>query len=203
MNKQYVLEMNYHEDINRNIDCLTLSIGANSIEQFEWIENNLLEFKNRSMKAYNVVLQKYKQLKEECLYLVISEKKEKSFSLMERYLGLFHKYKEMIKQNKEVDVYLDETIRMNFFNVDKLNNLSLPSCAEVILIFSTEKRMKEIFQEFNSRMELFDFFYNSGNVIIEVNDFFSEGNSLTFFSKEKKDLELIIACAREEGFKDI
>lgn len=198
-----MLEMNYHEDIDRNIDCLTLSIGANSIEQFNWIENNLMEFKNRSIMAYNAVLEKFKELKTSHLYLVVREEKANGFSLMEQHLGVFHQFGRLIKTTKEKDIYLDKTIRINFVEWDSLDTLKIPLIAETVLIMSKEKDIKVLIQELDSQKELFDFFYDKGSMIIEVNDFFSEGNSLTIFSKFKTDMEQFIACAKAEGFKDI
>ena len=120
MKQHYQQEINRQIDIVRDIDCVNFSIGANNIEDFAWIENNIDGFREKSIEFYNKIISFAMQKLQLKLYFLIYEEKDFKFTATERHLGIRHSLKNIPTFEKAKDVYLCDNIRYNYVELKGL-----------------------------------------------------------------------------------
>lgn len=200
MNKNFKSDMNIHEDIDKKIKCLTLSNGADLYDEYKWIVNNINEFKKQSIVLYNNVIEHIIKKLNSKLFLIVNEQHEYGFSHKDKCFGIWHKYKELNLLSENADIYINNNWRLNYKEINKLSCLEIPAYSNEIFIISKLDNIKNYLAEISINTSLFDSLYNLDSVLIKMRDLYTEGNSLTFYSKRDDDLSLIIECAKEEGF---
>ncbi|QVK19263.1 hypothetical protein KHQ81_06065 [Mycoplasmatota bacterium] len=199
----YQKEINQHIDLSKNIDCLSLSIGANNKEEFSWIVENISAFKKESMEAYNSVIEKYKSKEHKKMYIIVEQKKDINFSSVEKHLGLWNKYKQIPLDYKSEDFYISESHRYAFAKVRNIGFHHIPLLRnETITLARNDDMLLASLNNFNGG-DLFRFFYKEKYVVLIVRDLGCEGNALTFFSQEKQELNKIYNLAKENAFQDL
>lgn len=163
----YQLEMNYHKDVTENIQCFTLSIGANNKEEFKWIIDNLVDFRAESVNYYYKILKRVLLETNTHLYVINGTRSEMKYydfnkiSIANEDLSFFNNY------NNHVFCFL------------KNGDEALQSCI-----------VKDTFIEM----------YNKGYSFFKLRDYYAEGNSITFYSKNQELYAQLEKIAKINGF---
>lgn len=199
MEEHYEKEVNRQIDIVRGIDCVHFSIGANNREDFAWIAHNMDLFKEKSVGIYNKILSSIIKKRRLKLYFFVYEEKESGFTATERRLGIKHSFHPLFERDR--DVCLSNTIRYNYIELSGLNVGLIPVLPRGILLFSEDgSEISERLEGCTETKDIFDRFYAKGHFIAEFEDFWSEGNSLTFYAADRHFLDELTCFAGEEGF---
>ncbi len=164
----YQLEMNYIESAIRHVYAFNTCIGANNIQEFEWIVNNIDDFRMQSINYYQKILDAF---------------------LTKTGMRL---YAYELYQNTTQHSPFQE---MSAHNID----LSfLDQCNKFIGILS--KQEPSSLQFFENQDILFETMYEKGYALFEVMDYFTEGNSMTFYCRNCEVLSQLEEIARAIGF---
>jgi len=197
----YDKEINYNVHHLKKLPCVTLSSGANDESGFAWIVNNLSVFKKESAEAYNKIISAYLDREKADLYFVIEETKDFAFTAVERHLGSWKKYKEFKIENKSNDYYLSDNHRYAYALLNGFEAENMPMYHEGTFVFvSRELNPLHNIIDHNSYKDMFDCLYAMGRLTFLVSDYWTEGNSLTFYSKSNQDIATIVDIAKDVGF---
>jgi hypothetical protein len=201
MREKYVKAINYITDIMKGIECINLSMGASDRESFTWIANNLDVFKREAIENYNKVISAILQQRQIKLYYVVCEKKDSGFSAVEKYLGIWHKFKDVSLENKSKDFYAKENLRYAYAIWDciKLEQLSM-LCSGDLVFVKNDAEIVYCAKELTKEKTIFNCFYDKGFILANFRDFWTDGNALVFYSKDKQELNNIKLIAEKKGF---
>lgn len=200
MNKDFESDMNFNEDFDRKVKCLTLSNGANVAREYKWIVDNFDEFRKRSIFLYNNVIKHIEKKLKTKLFLIVNEENEYEFSNVNKHFGIWHKYRDYNLSSEYDDIYVNNRRRLNYKKLNELKDSEMPVYTNEMFIMSAFDDIKGFLERINPNTSVFDYFYSCGSVIVEMRDLYSEGNALDFYSKKEDDLNLIFECAKAEGF---
>jgi len=201
MKHNYEKEINCVVDPIKKIECVNLSVGANNKEDFSWIANNLELFKKESIENYNRIISSIMLQVQAKLYFIVIEKKETQFSAVEKHLGVWHRFKGVSIDNKSEDFYVNDTLRYSYTRLDnlKLEQISMLCCGELVFLRDDAEIACSLERLLKNR-SVFDSFYDKGFILANFRDLWTEGNSLSFYSKDKRYLSKIVHIAQEESF---
>lgn len=201
MKQHYEKEINRQIDIIRGIDCVNLSIGANNEEDFAWIENNIEQFKEKSIEVYNRIVSVIMRKLQMKLYFLVYEEKDFEFTTVERHLGIRHRFKNVPIFEKTQDVYLSNKIRYTYIELKSLNTQQFSILQNGTLIFLEDGlKIAECLEGCMESKSIFSRLYSKGYLIANFRNFWSEGNSLVFYALNKHYLEELIYFAKKENF---
>lgn len=204
----YILKQHYEKEINRQIDiirridCVNLSIGANNIEDFAWIENNIELFRQRSIEIYNKIISSIMQQIQMRLYFIIYEEKDFEFTAVERHLGIWHKFKNIPTYKNSKDIYLSNKLRYAYVELDSLSieQFSILQYGNLVFL-ENELKISECLEGLIEGKSVFDRFYTKGYLMANFREFWAEGNALVFYSMNKHYLDEITDVAyHKENF---
>lgn len=202
------IKMNYQKEINEiidvvtNLECLNLSIGANNQDEFFWINNNYDFFKKESIETYNQIINIYKNKAKKNLFFIIDQKKDYDYTLVEKHLGIGNKYKEETADFYFKTIYLANNYRFGYATIDDIKPQNFSYLSNKILFFSeNDASFLEKIKNVHNKTDIFKILYNIGYTIFVPHDFYSEGNSLTFYSKNKESLTTISTISKRFDFK--
>ena len=199
--QHYEKEINRQIDIIRGIDCVNLSIGANNIEDFAWIENNIEQFKERSLEVYNRIVSFMMGKLQMKLYFLVYEEKDFEFTAVEKHLGIRHRFKNISLFKKTQDVYLSNKIRYTYIELRNLNTELFSILQYGTLIFLEDGlKIAECLEGCMESKNIFSRLYSKGYLIANFRNFWSEGNSLVFYALNKHCLDELIYFAKKDNF---
>ncbi|MDR2091591.1 MAG: hypothetical protein LBP62_08110 [Clostridiales bacterium] len=201
MIEKYVKAINCITDIMKGIECVNLSMGASDKEGFAWIATNLDAFKREAIENYNKVISVILRQRQIKLYYVVCEKKDSEFSAVEKHLGIWHKFKDISFVNRSKDFYAKENLRYAYAILDCIKPEQLSILRSGDLVFAKDDgeivyRLKELAKE----KTVFNCFYDSGFILANFRDLWTDGNALVFYSKDKQELNNIKLIAEKKGF---
>lgn len=200
----YDKEFNYHIDPVKKIESLTLSLGANNQEDFAWIVENLSLFKKESAETYEKIIISYLSQEKAALYFIIQENKDSAFTAVEKHLGIWKNYKDFPIENKSKDFFLKDNYRYAhaLLNNLKVENMQLfGSTLGFFLLINKDVKFYENINYTDDYKDIFEYLYSIDYLIATFRDLWTEGNSLTFYSKNHQKLEKIVNIAKENDFK--
>lgn len=201
MKQHYEKEINRQTDIVRGIDCVNFSIGANNIEDFAWVENNIDLFREKSVEFYNKIVSFIMQKLQLKLYFLVYEEKDFKFTATEKYLGIRHRFKNIPMLEKTQDVYLCDKVRYTYIEISGLDIEQFSILPYGMLIFlENELKIADCLEGCMESKSIFDRFYTKGYLIANFRNFWSEGNSLVFYTLNKYLLDEITCFAKKEQF---
>ena len=199
----YDKEFNYHIDPVKKIESLTLSLGANNQEDFAWIVENLSFFKKESAEIYENIMVPYISQEKAALYFIIQENKNSTFTAVEKHLGIWKNYEDFPIENKSKDFFLKDNYRYAhaLLNSFKMENMQLfGSALGFFLLTNRDVIFYENVNYTDDYKDIFECLYSTGYLMATFRDLWTEGNSLTFYSKKHHELEKIANIAKENGF---
>lgn len=202
MNKtHYAMEINHNTDVEKKIESVTLSIGADNKNDFSCITENITAFKERSMQIYEDIFLEYLEYRKMALYFMIQEKNDTAFSATEKHLGIWNKYKDFHAEDKSEDIYLNKNFRyayakLNRFKVENIRVL----CSGFFLILDRELQPLQEIGMFREIKDLFWYFYDKGHMIFKLKDMWNEGNSIIVYSKNITEVDRFVDIAKRKDF---
>ena len=200
MKEYYEKELNRQIDIVRGIDSVCFSIGANNREDFAWIAHNIDLFKRKSIEVYNSIVSSIIEKMQVKVYFFGCEEKETGFTAIEKYWGIRHKFQNIPVFEKGRDIYLCDNIRYNYMELSCLDVRAVSILQYGTLLFlKDETKISESLKGCMESKSIFGRFYAKGFLIAEFRDYWSEGNSLVFYTSEEHILNEITCLIKKEA----